>query len=85
MCRDSRRCDESAQLEWGTGAGPLDRPVLFFDGLRIVHAFGPTWNESAAGRMARLAARYPEHRGKYEWLVRLYKAVSAAEALTSGA
>jgi hypothetical protein len=50
------------------------RPLLYFDGIRMVNPFNRFWFLSASLHAKKLAKQYPEHAAKYEWFLRLYEA-----------
>jgi hypothetical protein len=50
------------------------RPLLYFDGIRMVSPFTLYWFQSASVRAQKLAKRYPDHAAKYDWFLRLYEA-----------
>jgi hypothetical protein len=64
--------------EWWLNDG---RPLLYFDGLRIVSPFNQYWFQSAMTRVSQLLDRYPEHAPKYNWFLRLYQAVENGDLL----
>jgi hypothetical protein len=49
------------------------RPLLYFEGIRMVSPFTLYWFQSASVRAQKLAKQYPEHAAKYEWFLRLYE------------
>jgi hypothetical protein len=66
---------------WNPYMNPLERGVLYFDGLRIVNPFNMYWCQSASVRVAQLMERFPTHRAKHEWFLRLYEAVTSGDPL----
>lgn len=65
---------------------PLDfpnvhRPILWFDGRRIVNPFHRYWYRSGQIRAFELRERSPSHSSKYDWFLRLYDAVGSNEPL----
>jgi hypothetical protein len=60
------------------------RPLLFFEGIRLVSPFTLYWFQSASLRVQKLAEQYPQHAGKYEWFLRLYEAAKADALIPPG-
>jgi hypothetical protein len=66
---------------WKPSTNPFTRGLLYFEGLRIVNPFNLVWGQSAMTRVWQLLQRFPEHRDKYDWFLRLYQAVITGDPL----
>jgi hypothetical protein len=60
------------------------RPLLYFEGIRLVSPFTLYWFLSASLRVQKLAEQYPEHAAKYEWFLRLYEAAKVDPLVPAG-
>lgn len=60
------------------------RPLLYFEGIRLVSPFTLYWFLSACLRVQKLAEQYPEHAAKYEWFLRLYEAAKVDPLVPAG-
>ena len=60
------------------------RPLLYFDGIRLVSPFTLYWFLSASLRVQKLAKQYPQHAAKYEWFLRLYEAAKVDPLVPRG-
>lgn len=58
-----------------------NQPLLYVDGIRIVSPFMSTWFQSARTRVLQMLRRYPEHATKYNWFLKLHKAVETGEPM----
>lgn len=59
----------------------IERPLLWYENAWIVNPLSLFWGTSAVGHAEDLLRRYPEHRAKYEWFIRLGNAVLGGERL----
>lgn len=66
---------------WVNNADTFLRPILYFEGVRLVNPFNIMWGLSAQSRVRQMRARHPEHSDKYDWFLRLYDAVAARDIL----
>lgn len=66
---------------WPLDLPNVHRPILWFDGRRIVNPFHRYWYRSGQIRAIELRERSPNHRSKYDWFLRLYDAVGSSEPL----
>jgi len=62
------------QKWWNPHVHPVERGLMFFEGIRLVSPFSIYWGESAMVRVSNLKDDYPEHSEKYDWFLRLYDA-----------
>lgn len=76
--------DESVEIPdrwWPINFPNVHRPILWFEGRRIVNPFHRYWYRSGQIRAEELRALYPDHRSKYDWVIRLYEAVGREHPL----
>lgn len=76
--------DESVEVPerwWPVNVPNVHRPILWFEGRRIVNPFHRYWYRSAEIRATELRNRYPSYSAKYDWFLRLYTAVGSNEPL----
>jgi len=66
---------------WKRDFHPIDRGVLYFDGIKLVNPFNRYWFQSAMTRVAMAASEQPEHKAKHDWFLRLYEAVANGDPL----
>jgi hypothetical protein len=66
------------------GMNPLDRWLFFYDGCWVVSPFYRYFFQSVMTRVSYMMEEHPEHKAKYEWLLGLYRAVTAGEWLVPG-
>ncbi len=60
---------------------PIQRLLLFFEGIWIVNPFNIMWATSAETRVTQLKERYPKYSDKYDWFLRLYESVKSRAPL----
>jgi len=60
---------------WTPGTRNLHRPLLYFDGLRLVNPCNSMWGSSAAMRVIQLRQAHPNHSDKHDWFLRLHSAI----------
>jgi hypothetical protein len=66
---------------WAPDVDVFLRPLLFFEGVRLVNPFNIMWGFSAMTRVARMRRESPEHYEKFDWFLRLYDAVKSRKPL----
>ena len=60
---------------------PIQRLLLFFEGIWIVNPFNIMWGTSAETHVMQLKKRWPQYSDKYDWFLRLYEAVKSRAPL----
>jgi hypothetical protein len=63
-------------LVWLNDQDTFERPILYFDGIRLINPFTIFWGTSAQHRIRQMRDAHLEHSAKYDWLLRLFEAVS---------
>jgi hypothetical protein len=66
---------------WPANLPNVHRPILWYEGRRIVNPFHRYWYRSGQIRAKELRALYLDHRSKYDWFIRLYEAVGREDPL----
>ncbi|MBI5603502.1 MAG: hypothetical protein HY879_09100 [Deltaproteobacteria bacterium] len=66
---------------WNPDVSPFMRKILYFDGIRLISPFNVFWGTTARLRVASMSKKYPEHRDKYDWFLKLYEAVISGDPL----
>lgn len=66
---------------WLYTSNPFQRPVLFYDGIRLINPFSVAWGYSAWHRVKLMRDKYPQHRDKYDWFIQLYEEVKSGSRL----
>ncbi len=64
---------------------PIERGVLYYDGLTMICPFNHFWGTSAMTRVAMLWDENPQHAAKYKWFLSLYEAFQSGDRLTKKA
>ncbi len=73
---------ESVILEdwvWVNDSDTFFRPILYFEGIRLVNPFSLFWGTSAQYKVQEMREAHPEHADKYDWFLRLFDAVSSRD------
>lgn len=60
---------------------PFQRPILFYDNIRLINPFNVAWGYSARHRVKLMGDKYPQHKDKYDWFIQLYEEVKAGSRL----
>jgi hypothetical protein len=63
---------------WPPVPNPFLRKLMYYEGNIIVSPFNLMWGLSAMTRVSMMLERYPDHHDKYNWFLKLYKAVWSA-------
>ncbi len=66
---------------WDPSVSNFLRKLIYFDDIVLVSPFSIVWGYSAMSRVKQLMEKYPDHREKYEWFLRLYEAASGEKPL----
>ncbi len=74
-------CVDVPEHWWPVDFPNIHRPILWFEGRRIVNPFHRYWYRSGQIRAEELRAQYPSHSEKYDWFLRLYDAVGSSKPL----
>lgn len=60
---------------------PFERGVLHYDGITMICPLSLFWGRSAIAQALNLKERHPTHAHKYEWFLRLCKALGSGDPL----